>query len=524
MSHPVGGWARRLDDLAGATAELLSHGAGNGQPLTDPPSTLAARDAVLQQLRQLVGAVGDAPRFAEVRELTLRDVVDQPAQALHRTLCALPRAVPFGAAELVGADVRTLPTYERAWQGAARAAIGLEVYIDVLRQLPDRPAWAVLRDLTDVAAALPYLDHDLSEALLSGLEPAHLLDGPYRMLTHPGHDALRIVAGEVRARVPASQRSGSDVGTPHGQQHAQPRSQPGSQATPRRPDGSPGEFADRAGGRSPAGHVDVVEAMVRYAHAVSAHGSHLSVADVKATRRLLQMGSVYAATVLERAVPALAGAVDVVHGLRATAESADALRDAPARSMTPPHVELVAASRDLLAEMAGLAGQAARLPGDAAQRDLHRLALPALGFAQQVPALAVALDLSVRQALAERLMLVPGTIDKQQTSTISWVTVTMRAHRDVPPAIAMGAGQLASTARRLAPALRHATDEFTRHSRSAPRSTQQAVLDARRHVGAARLELRQALAARTASHPSVLGAQLASHPRLSGQHPTGRQR
>lgn len=68
-------WARHLDDLAAATAQLLIDGSVQPQPLVDPNAAMAARDAVLVELRQLIGSIGDAPRFATVRELTLHDVV-----------------------------------------------------------------------------------------------------------------------------------------------------------------------------------------------------------------------------------------------------------------------------------------------------------------------------------------------------------------------------------------------------------------------------------------------------------------
>jgi hypothetical protein len=155
-----------MDELADAITALLVLGAAPRQPLTEPLSTLVARDTVLQQLRALVGAVGDVPRFSEVRALTLTEVVDQPAQALHKALSELPRALPFGAAELTLGDTPGLSPYEQTWQRAAGASVGLELYVDVLHQLPDSTAWHVLRDLTDAAAALPYLDHDLSEAVL----------------------------------------------------------------------------------------------------------------------------------------------------------------------------------------------------------------------------------------------------------------------------------------------------------------------------------------------------------------------
>jgi hypothetical protein len=515
-----------MDELAAAATTVLMHGAGAPQPLVDPHSALAARDTVLQQLRKLVGAVGDVPQFTEARELTLADVVRRPAHALHHTLSGLPRALPFGTAELAGSELHRLSPYEQAWQAGARATVALEVYLDVLGRLPDVTAWQVLRDLTDVAAALPYLDHDLSEALLPALGPGRDLDAAYRMLIHPGHDALRVVAAEVRVHVPSDpDRVGARPRTaPHEQQSSRSRT-PAPSAAPASRELSAelprGQRAQIVGARSAAA---LGEAMARYAHAVSARGSHVSVADVKAVRRLLEIGSARAASVLERAAPAVAGASDVAHALRATAQDAARLGDAPARSMTPPHLELIAASRHLVTELTGLAGQAARLPGGAAPQDLRRLAAAALPYAEQVATLATALDLSLREALADRLMLVPGTTGDPRTSTISWVTVTMRSRRDGPPAIALAAGQLATTARRLPPVVRQTAQELARHATSEPTATQQAVLDARRHVGAARAELRQALTHRTGTQPHVLGPELPPHPRMSAPHPTGRQR
>lgn len=181
--------------------------------------------------------------------------------------------------------------------------------------------------------------------------------------------------------------------------------------------------------------------------------------------------------------------------------------------MTAPHLELTAASKDLLGRTTALAGQAAQLPERATPQDLRRLAASALGFAQSVPALAGALDLSVREALAARLMLVPGTTNERRTNTISWVTATMAGpHRDGPPAIAAGAEELSMAARRVAPAARQVGEDLARHAAAFPTPTQQATIAARRHVGAARVELRQALADRTARQPGVLAAQLPSHP------------
>ena len=94
----MNGWGRYIDDLAAASAALLNEGRSGPQPLVQPVTALVARDVVLTELRQLVGAVSQSPRFAEVRELTLFDIVHRPGQSLHQALSELPRAVPFGAA------------------------------------------------------------------------------------------------------------------------------------------------------------------------------------------------------------------------------------------------------------------------------------------------------------------------------------------------------------------------------------------------------------------------------------------
>ena len=56
------GWGQHLDDLAAATAGLLQADVVRTVPLTDTRGTLASRDALVAQLRELVGAVTDVPK------------------------------------------------------------------------------------------------------------------------------------------------------------------------------------------------------------------------------------------------------------------------------------------------------------------------------------------------------------------------------------------------------------------------------------------------------------------------------
>jgi hypothetical protein len=505
-----------MDELADAMTALLVLGGTPQRPLDQPLSALGARDTVVQQLRTLVGAVGEVPRFNEVRALTLTEVVDRPAQALHAALSELPRALPFGSAELVFDAAPELSPYEQAWQRAAGASLGLEVYVDVLHQLPDSTAWHVLRDLTDAAAALPYLDHDLSEAVRLTRTSAAQVQEAYRQLIHPGHHAVRIVTADVRARVPAPPNR--SAAPPH--RHMQMAASPEPTASAAAEDGSPLSAAAAQQGTTvrpgSVAAVTVTEQMARCAHAISARGAHLSIIDVKAVRRLVELGARSAAAVLERAAPVLPGATDVAQELRETAAAAAALRSVPARSMTPPHLDLIATSRDALTEITALAGQCDRLPPASSPQDLRRLAAVALAVAEHVPALTTALDLSIREALANKVMLVPGTTGDDRTSAVSWVTVSMGAPQE-PPAVAAAAGHLATTARRLPPSVHQARQELSRHAVTGPTATQQALLDARRHAGAAREDLRHALTHRTSTQPDVLRPTLPAHPRLFSQ-------
>ena len=93
--------------------------------------------------------------------------------------------------------------YEQRWRDAARASLGLEGWVEPLRLLPDRTSWWVLRDLADLAAAIPALDHDLAEAILPWLKGGQDLAVPYAMLTHPAYNAVRVCSTEIRSRVPA---------------------------------------------------------------------------------------------------------------------------------------------------------------------------------------------------------------------------------------------------------------------------------------------------------------------------------
>jgi hypothetical protein len=511
----VSGWGQYLDDLAAAAAELLHEGAVRTGGLSDPQAALAARDAVLIQLRELIGAVADVPQFAAVRELTVHDAVHRPAQSLHQALSGLPRAVSFGDAELPVVAHSPEPGYERAWQRAALATIGLQSYLGALGGLPDAHAWHVLSDLTDLAAALPYLDHDLSEAILPALKRGEDLGVPYRMLTHPGHAAVRMVAAEIRARVPAAEpaRRGTAPSPSPDRKAVRPAAAaPGRGAAPSASRGRPASRVPP--GPEPVGQV--AEAMTRLAHAVSARGPNVSVPDLRAVTRLLEVGSAAAAKVLERAAAVLDGGRETADSLSVVAALARDLRAVPVKAMTPPHLDLLRLGTDLQDRLDSVAVQAARLPPAASAHDLRRLAAPALEYAQHAAPLAAALDLSVREAVAAGLMLVPGTVSWRPELPVTWVTARMRgpAHPG-PPEIVERAGQLSVGGRRTAPWARLAGQSLAQHAAAAPNPAQQAAADARRQAGAARQELRATLAGRITAGPAVLAPDLPRHPALA---------
>ena len=238
---------------------------------------------------------------------------------------------------------------------------------------------------------------------------------------------------------------------------------------------------------------------------------------------MLQDGSAHAATVLDRAAPAVAA--EAARCLRDLIPAAGRLLDAPARSMSEPRVDLVGVGNELLARMNTAAEQAARLPAGASERDLRRLAAPAVEFAQHGPALARAVELSVRQAVASGVMLVPGIADPRSTTSLSWVTARMaRAQAGGPPRILTAADEMSTCARRMAPAIRHVGAELVRPAGASSDPQQLALVTARRHAGAARGELRTALNSRIAGQPAPLAGQWPAHPRTAPPRTTGPQR
>lgn len=479
-------WGRHFDDLAAATSALLIDGP-DARQVTEPVTALAARDTVLVQLRQLVGAVCEAPRFSEVKPLLLTDIVDRPAKALHQALSALPRAVDFGASEMPDAVDLTLPAYEQHWQRAALAALALEKYVDPVGRLPDGVAWFVLRDLADLANGLVYLDRDLSEAVLPRVKAGEDLGVQYAALTSTGHSVVRLAAGEIRARVPAYVHD----------------TEPNAQLLRRGP--------------AEAGELD--QAIGRYLGNVTANAEQLSVPNLRAMTRLIEFGSRDAGRVLDRVSGVVAGAGDTARALAALGPIAWGIRETPSRSTAQPHLAVIGGSSELGTRMAALAGRADRLAGGASQQEAQRLAAPALEFASRVPALTQALELSVRESLAAGVLLVPNAPRRSNPTALSWVTVGMGPQADGPPAVHRGAIELVRAGAAVGIAARTAEQALSRHQAVEPTSSQRAVATAVTHAGAARNELRAVLAQRVNDLPAALAGPLPTHPRMAAVRP-----
>ncbi|MBC7374028.1 MAG: hypothetical protein H7323_08575 [Frankiales bacterium] len=502
------GWGQQIDDLAGAVADLLTDASVRTSPLTDPAAALACRDTVVIGLRQLVGAVADMPPVAQARPLQLFDVTNRPAQALQQALAELPRASEFGATNASSYLEKGLPPYEQLWRDAARAALGLEGYVQAHGQVPDRHSWSVLRDLADLAAAIPALDHDLSEEILPGLKSGQDLAVPYAMLTHRAHDAVRVCSTEIRSRVPAVPATTTSV-------------------SPAAASSALGSTASVALVPAVLGAGELDAAMDRYVRTVLDRGSHLSIGDLCAVTRLVQFGGTDAAVALERAQRVVAGADVAAAALRELAPLVEQLRKSPAKTLGPESLSVLRGSGELQARLGALATQGRALPGGASDTALRCLAAPALEFARHVPNLARALEIGVRESLAAGLMLVPSAADSTNQSNLLWVPHrdSGGAIRDGMPVVQQQASAVARAAERVPPAVRTAQAMLDQHQAQVVDPAGRAAAQARRHVGAARAQLREVLAQQAGIFPPPLSSPLLAHPRLAPDEPvSGRGR
>ncbi len=175
--------------------------------------------------------------------------------------------------------------------------------------------------------------------------------------------------------------------------------------------------------------------------------------------------------------------------------------------------------------MAALAARADRVAAQLSSGEAQRLAVPALQFADRVPALTEAVELSVRESLRAGVLLVPARPSRSNTTSLSWVSpASMGAPTDGPPAVHRAAADLVRAGEAVRAAARVAERAPSPTQAVAPTSSQRALAAAITHAGAARNELRAVLAQRVEDHPDALAGPLPTHPRVAAvSRPTTRR-
>jgi hypothetical protein len=267
--------------------------------------------------------------------------------------------------------------------------------------------------------------------------------------------------------------------------------------------------------------------MDRYVRTVLNRGADLSIGDMRAVSRLLQFGGSDVAVALERAE-------QVRSWRRRRSESASRSRAAGRAAAHEPGQDRRAGELGGAARQRGAAGPAARvaiqeraLPGGASDRDLRRLAAPAVEFAAHVPALARALELGVRDSLASGLMLVPRVADERNASKLLWVPdgARGRGSQHGPAVVRQHASAVAQAAAGVAPGVSTALTALSQDRPDHVDAASKAAAQARSYAGGARAQLREILSRQAASLPPPLSFPLPAHPRLAPDGPvSGRGR
>ncbi|MGH8774413.1 MAG: hypothetical protein ACRDWI_04320 [Jiangellaceae bacterium] len=387
----MSGWGTAVDDLAKAVSQLLVVGPTQVERLADPAAVVGARNVVLAEARALIGAVTETP-LRPARDVTAQEMADHPATALVAALGRLPAAngaTPSPAATPLHSAATPV---ERLWHDAARACIALEAYSGAMGRLPDDVAWKVVRDLSDIAAALSYLDGDLAELLPSD-HPASAM-----LAEGGGQGVLRVAAVEAQARID------------HHLAGAMP------------PD--PEHRRGIGGTRLPAPNgVHELAAVTRHLAAVMAHrSSDLSIDEVKAVARLLHGGFDNVAAILERPPAASDDWKRAAAALRAGLPAFDRLRRPPAATLLPATLAIPTVLRSIRVQLDALLGVAHRLPADAPIDQWQRLAEPAVAWVAATPALINATAASLHAAIGAGKILVPAD-PQPDRADLQWVPV-----------------------------------------------------------------------------------------------------
>jgi len=275
----VSGYHEALTGLARPVAALLAAGppaSGELLPAGEVPVVLAARDVVTAEVAALVRRLIDAGPVSAA-DLRPGDVVSDPAHVLHAALYDLPSC----SAGFAGG--RGWLSGGGGWAAAARAAVGFEQDHERVAALPGAVAWRVVRDVADLAAALPFLDSDVAARLPAGYDVARAV------LAGPGpQDLVGLAAAQLREQL-------ADLG-----------------------EGRPAGLLDPTPAavmvlRSPG---DVSEGMRRLAAVLAARAGGVAAVDVRAVSKVLAAGVEIIRT--DPGTPARAGDAlgEVLAGLR----------------------------------------------------------------------------------------------------------------------------------------------------------------------------------------------------------------
>jgi len=371
-------YAEDVRRLAGAAAMLV--GAGPPAPDSVHPNEqqtgLAARDAVAGELRSLTTVLlGERPTRAERPEL----LASSPAHALRAALNDLP-ATATAPLPQTGALARNGGPFTRGWQDAARAAVALERYHDLLACLPGPQAWAAIRDVAELAAALPQLDADLAAAL-----PTAGTEGARAALLDPvPHGLLRLAADELRVHTADLPAGSTDLALPE-----RPRLQP------------PSTLADLPG------------ATRQLALLVAHRGPHLTAAESRAALRVLADGVDLTGRVLALTHPAKNHPTAIARQhLQDALPDLQQLLHEPLATLTRPAPAVLYLAEQIRARLGTAAALADRLqdqlqPADTREADFARLAAPLTRWAIETPALIAALEDSLSRAIDTRRLLAP---------------------------------------------------------------------------------------------------------------------
>lgn len=468
--------------LARAMAALTAHpGDGERWPAlseSERPAALAARDAVVSELRDLTRLVLRRPAPARV-DLSL--ITANPAQALRVALDALPMATGSDTALTDTLTVAGGPLTS-AWQTAARAAAALERHHDqIVAGLPNDDAWTLTRDLAGLALALPYLDADLAAALPPGDEQTRRL-----LLDPAGHGLIRLAATELQAQTVDLAPAAAHLAAP----------------SPARP----GMVRD-VGELPPA---------TRHLTALlTARGPALTAVEARAVARTLAAGADLTARILERAHPQQPDGSAAADHLHAAAKHLQKVANAKVATLRPPAPAVLFLTQQIglrLTAARDLTDQLPRTQGSPAALD--RIAPPLLAWAGEAAATTASLA-GCLQAAADTGQLLAPRQDTGRGRTQHYLWLPTSRNTTAPDPVVSHAraavDALAAAEQRIATATGEPTAADRRRA-----ATRNAVAAA----GTAFTELRTALTARTPTAVPRL-----PHPALpSTRQPTVRNR